>query len=177
MKRPENFEKIDGTTINVEGERVKIDLSNVNDNIFLFQNGHGNNWNNCILLEMDYPKNEYNIKICNIGMGDEGWYLNRECDLSVKDFQTIDTFTNWLSKTIKTIAEMTNLERVEQNYSTTIIRDTLPIVHSVTSSDGTKTYQVTDCNDGTGIWTCSCKAFVYSKQNPPTCKHIQLIKN
>jgi hypothetical protein len=51
-----------------------------------------------------------------------------------------------------------------------------PISHKVVNSDGNTTYDVIDMNDGTSVWTCTCKAFQYSKELIPTCKHIKQIK-
>lgn len=47
--------------------------------------------------------------------------------------------------------------------------------HSVIGSKGDK-YDVVDLNDGSGVWTCTCPAYTYSKVPGTDCKHITEVK-
>lgn len=177
MKRPENFEKIDNIKISVDGNIVLCDYDNFTGNkIFIFENNETNTWENVVLYEFDFENNQYSIKIVELGCGDDGWYYRKNVDIPISLFKSLDLFTEFIEITMENVFQNVDLDILGVNQGKTKAPIKVPIVHKVMSSDGTGHYDVTNLNDGTGVWTCSCKAFQYSKELIPTCKHIKLIK-
>lgn len=172
MRKPENFHKIDNADVMVGRVDCVIDVNK--DGFFVFGNGAG--WNNAILFEMNWDKEQYNVKICVLGEGNDGWYLHENLPIPKSLMKTLSTFKEFVKANILDVANNINLKSMEPN--TMGITDlTKPeIIHDVISSDGSKTYVVTENEGGTDLWTCTCPAFMYSKATPQTCKHIFQLK-
>jgi hypothetical protein len=88
MKKPENFDKIDNADIMVGSVDCVIDVSK--DGFFVFGNGVG--WNNVILFEMNWDKDQYNVKICVLGEGSDGWYLHENLPIPKSLMKTLSSF-------------------------------------------------------------------------------------
>jgi hypothetical protein len=174
MKRPENFEKIDNTKINVKGQDILIDFDHqFNNRIFVFQSGGTNLWSNVVMYDFNFSDDTYDIKICLLGDGDNGWYYRKGGLIPYVMFKTIDAFKEFIEITMENVFANTDLVLQEQNDSQTIIQSPHTILHKVVSSDNRTTYDVVNTGND---WTCTCKAFQYSKEAIPTCKHIKQIK-
>jgi hypothetical protein len=174
MKKPENFDKIDNADIMVGSVDCVIDVSK--DGFFVFGNGVG--WNNVILFEMNWNKNQYNVKICVLGEGSDGWYLHENLPIPKAQMKTLSSFKEFVKSNILDVANKVDLMNIKPNMMGMTELDAIEIIHSVASSSGPNLlYQVTE-NAG-GIkdeWTCTCPAFMYSKATPQTCKHIIQLK-
>ncbi len=174
MRKPENFHKIDNADITIDSTDCRIDVSK--DGFFVFENGA--NWKNVILFEMDWDNNLYKIKICEIGNGADGWYLDEKLAIPKELMKTLASFKEFVISNIKYIA--TKVDLTDRTHNKTGVTDlsSPEIKHTVASSSGPNvTYEVKE-NAG-GIkdeWTCTCPAFQYSKATPQTCKHIIQLK-
>jgi hypothetical protein len=174
MRKPENFRKIDNTDLIIGSVNCRIDVSK--EGFFVF--GEGAGWNNVILFEMNWDKDQYNVKICVLGEGNDGWYLHENLPIPKAQMKTLSSFKEFVKSNILDVANNVNLMDIRPNMMGLTELDAAEIIHSVPSSSGPNLlYQVTE-NAG-GIkdeWTCTCPAFMYSKATPQTCKHIIQIK-
>ncbi len=68
MRKPENFTKIDNADITIGSTDCRIDVTK-DDGFFIFANS---GWNNAVLFEMNWDKDQYNVKICVLGEGVDG---------------------------------------------------------------------------------------------------------
>lgn len=180
MKKPQNFSKIDHEIVKLGATGVRIEISNTDEAVYLFQIDGHTNWKNCIIFELLWDKNQYNVKICNIGDGAAGWYLHEQLPLSMDSMRTVERFKDFVLSNMYNIANNVDLTNKEYNMagvtdlSTTGLAE---IKHSVQSSSGPNTtYEVTENVLGTSDWSCTCPAFMYSKTTPQTCKHIKQLK-
>ena len=178
MKKPTNFSKIDREVIKVGNTAVVIDITN--NGFFVFKNGDAkSDWENCVLFEMDWESEKYNIKICLIGEGTDGWYLHQGLPIPKDLIQTSELFKEFVVTNMLGVASSVDLTDTTPNMAGVTELNTPEIKHTVASSSGPNvTYEVTENVSGIkDLWTCTCKAFQYSKEAIPTCKHIKLIKN
>ena len=173
MKRPENFDKIDNEIIKIGIVDCRIDVSK--NGFFVFGD---NKWDNAILFEMNWDKNQYNVKICVLGEGVTGWYLHQDLPIPKSLMKTLTDFKEFVKSNILDVASKVDLTNIEyyRAGATNLYAET--VFYEVLSSDGVTKYKVANLNDGiTNEWSCSCPAFVYSKETPRTCKHIKSVKN
>lgn len=170
MKQPENFYKIDNERLLIGRQKVTIDVSK--DGFFITAES---GWNNVVLFEMDWEKEKYNVKICILGEGTDGWYIHKNITIPKTLMKTMDQFKEFIKMNMIDVTKKTDLTDTTPNAGGVTIIDVIETKHSVPSSSGPNvTYEVTE-NAG-GIkdeWTCTCPAFQYSKSMPQTCKHIK----
>ena len=173
MRKPENFHKINNADVIVGSVNCRIDVSK--EGFFVF--GEGGGWNNVVLFEMNWDKDQYNVKICVLGEGNDGWYLHENLPIPKALMKTLSSFKEFVKLNILDVAAHVNLHNIEPNMAGETELDAVEIKHTVASSSGPNvTYEVTE-NAG-GIkdeWTCTWPAFQYSKTTPQTCKHIKQI--
>lgn len=174
MKKPENFDKIDSEIVKIGIVDCRIDVSKTG--FFVF--GDGSKWNNAILFEMNWDINQYNVKICILGEGIDGWYLYENLPIPHSLMKTLSSFKEFVKTNILDVTSNLDLTNIEYNRKgATDLYSTEPVFYEVLSSDGVTKYKVANLNDGiTNEWSCSCPAFVYSKETPRTCKHIKSVK-
>ncbi len=175
MRKPENFYKIDNETITIGSQPVTIDVSK--EGFFVTQCGGLNHWNNVVLFEMDWEKDQYSIKICVLGEGTDGWYLHEKLPIPKSLMRTISSFKEFVIVNMVDVAANVDLTNVEPNLAGETQLDAVEKKHNVPSSSGPNvTYEVTENVGGIAdLWSCTCPAYQYSKEIPQTCKHIKSI--
>lgn len=173
MKKPENFNKVDNETIRFGNTEIEIDVCN--DGFFVQQ--HDGVWKNCVLFEMNWDKNQYNVKICAIGEGTDGWYIHEGLPMQKESMLTIERFKAFVLSGMYDVVNKVNLDVVEPDTMGMTDMTLTEIIHSVVSSSGPNLlYQVTENVLGTSDWSCTCPAYQYSKEIAQTCKHIKQLK-
>jgi hypothetical protein len=174
MRKPENFHKIDNQTVKIGSQIVMIDVCK--EGFFVTQNSGNNHWNNVILFEMDWEKDQYNIKICVLGEGTDGWYLHEKLPIPKSLMRTISSFKEFVVANMVDVTAHVDLTNIEPYMAGETNIDAVEIKHNVQSSSGPITYIVTENTGGiAGEWACTCPAYQYSKETPQTCKHIKSI--
>lgn len=174
MKRPVNFEKLDYNKFQILGTELYLKVDNVQEDWIWIMTEGETDWTYVILLKFDFQHNKYNTRLCFNGLGMGGRDLNYGSKITTEMFKTKETFVDNVKIIIMKIANETDLTDIKDNNNSTIGKSN--IAHKVLSSDGSKEYEVIQYNDGTGVWTCNCPAFQYSKEVVPTCKHIKQIR-
>lgn len=174
MRKPENFHKIDNQTVTIGSQVVMIDVSK--EGFFVTQNGGNNHWNNVILFEMNWEKDQYNVKICVLGEGTDGWYLHEKLPIPKSLMRTISSFKEFVVANMVDVTAHVDLTNIEPYMAGETNIDAVEIKHNVQSSSGPITYIVTENTGGiAGEWACTCPAYQYSKETPQICKHIKSI--
>ena len=174
MKKPENFNKVDNETIKFGNTEIEIDVCN--DGFFV-QQRHDGGWKNCVLFEMNWDKNQYNVKICILGEGVEGWYLHEGLPFAKESMKTVERFKDFAISNMYDVANKVDLKDIRPNMMGMTDMTLTEIIHSVASQSGPNLlYQVTENVLGTSDWSCTCPAYQYSKELPQTCKHIKQLK-
>ena len=174
MKKPENFNKVDNEQIIIGSKKLSIDVST--NGFFVMANGT-TDWNNVVLFEMDWEKEQYNVKICILGEGTDGWYLHEGLPISKESMKTVERFKDFVISNMYDVANKVDLKDVRPNMMGMTDLTITEIKHIVQSSSGPNlTYEVTENVLGTSDWSCTCPAYQYSKETPQTCKHIKQLK-
>lgn len=172
MRKPENFQKVENEIIKLGSIKCKIDITR--DGFFIF----GDNWNNVVLFEMNWDKDQYNVKICEIGAGVDGWYVHEDLPIPKVLMKTISSFKDFVITNMLDVTNKVDLKNVTPNVAGVTELTTPEIIHSVPSSSGPNLlYEVTENVGGVSdVWSCTCPAYQYSKATPQTCKHIIQLK-
>jgi len=173
MKKPENFTKVDNSMITFGNTEIEIDVCN--DGFFV-QQRHEGSWKNCILFEMNWDKTQYNVKICAIGDGMDGWYIHEGLPIPKESMLTVERFKDFVISNMYDVVNKVNLDVVQPDTMGMTDMTLTEISHTVASSSGPTSYVVTENVLGTSDWSCTCPAFMYSKETPQTCKHIKQLK-
>ncbi len=105
MKRPENFENIDGEDFDIDGHHFYFDVDNLQNKkesswVWIFCNGQilGDY---CVKFELKWEHNCFSMKKCVLGEGDTGEYIFQDNLLTTDMATTKDIFVYCMSKYIK----------------------------------------------------------------------------
>ncbi len=105
MKRPENFENIDGEDFDIDGHHFYFDVDNLQNKkesswVWIFCNGQilGDY---CVKFELKWEHNCFSMKKCVLGEGDTGEYIFQDNLLTTDMAKTKDIFVYCMSKYIK----------------------------------------------------------------------------
>ena len=177
MKKPQNFQKIDNEVLKIKNQSIRIDVCN--EGFFVFQDNSGpETWTNAVLFEMNWENNTYNVKICVLGEGLEGWYLHSGLPIPKSLMRTVNSFKEFVQVNMLDVAAHVDLTNTAPNTAGETELDAAEISHTVASSSGPTSYIVTENVGGiSGEWSCTCPAYQYSKELPQTCKHIKSINS
>lgn len=171
MKKPENFESITHQSFKFLGIKWCIEVNGLNNNsngdysrVWLLPDDVGENLlKRVFYFDIYWNKNKVEIYVPIVGEGYEGPHIS-DYPIKVEDFKTKELFKNWLSTLVTDVIDKFNIQ------STRSISDGGSVLSFLVESDkGDKSYSVDYINK---TWSCTCKAFVFSKQIPQTCKHI-----
>lgn len=174
MQAPGNFQKVDNEILKIKSQSIRIDVSK--EGFFVFQDNGGpaQTWNNAVLFEMDWANNKYNVKICALGEGTDGWYVHENLPIPKSYMKTLSLFKEFVHDSMLDVASKVSLHKIEPNTMGLTELDAYEISHTVASSSGPTSYIVTENVGGlAGLWSCTCPAYQYSKSTPQTCKHIK----
>ena len=173
MKKPENFNKVDNEQIMIGHTQLTIDVCSAG--FFIFQTNSVNGWNNAVLFEMDWDKAQYNVKICILGEGVDGWYLHEGLPIPKASMKSVERFKDFAISNMYDVANKVDLKDIRTNMMGMTDLTITEIKHSVPSSSGPNlTYEVTENVLGTSDWSCTCPAFGWSRGKE--CKHIKSIR-
>jgi hypothetical protein len=80
MKVPVNFmSRLNGQVFTEKGFEFLVEV--INDNQVWIFGGTDVDFKNCILLSYDWPKGEFDVRICQIGNGTQGYTVENNLEL------------------------------------------------------------------------------------------------
>lgn len=118
-------------------------------------------------FDIHWRRNKCEVYAPLIGDGEHGPHI-KDYTIQSSFFKTPDEFKKWLAILMEDMMSEFNLQD-----ESGISFGTTALSFLVKSDTSDVNYSVDYINK---TWSCTCKAFVYSKQLPQTCKHISKIK-
>jgi len=170
MKRPVNFEKVDHLEFKHLGIKWEIRIADEGDKVlfdrvFLMPDDAAK-FGRVFMIELLWQAGKIDVTMPLWGEGANGPYI-KNYQFSTKEVRTQEDFIKSMKMIISSIIDTYSFEGDSIGLGYTPLEF---LVQSDTDSSKSHTVEYK-----AGLWTCSCKAFVYSKQSPPDCKHIQKI--
>ena len=175
MKKPVNFETIGhqyhkflGITwqLRVEG------LANIGDGdftrVWLLPDNEGERQlNRVFYFDIFWDKNKCEVYVPVAGDGVNGPHI-KNFGIMNENMKTPDEFKSFLEWMVEDIINEFNIQNASG------ISNGPSVLSFLVKSDSSDVYH--DVKYVNKNWSCSCKSFVYSKQLPQTCKHIDKLK-
>ena len=169
MKKPQNFENINHEEFRCLGIKWQIQLGRENSKlatkVYLVPK-NDNNLNRVFVLDVGWISKTIAVYVPLIGEGDNGPYIKQH-NFSINEVRTKEDFINSMKMIIIDIIDNFDIN------NDVIVGGSTPLSQLVKSDTSDVEYSVDYINK---TWSCTCKAFVYSKTQPQTCKHINKIK-
>lgn len=175
MKKPVNFEAITHTYYKSLGINWQIRIEeNDSDSdgdfnrVWLIPDNVGEEQiNRAFYFNIYWSKNICKVFVPRIGQGTIGINI-KNYDINPLHMKTSDDFKSWLVWIVEDLMNSFKL-----NDETDLLPGFTPLSFLVKSDSSDTHYSVNYVN---GDWSCTCPAFIYSKQLPQNCKHIDKIK-
>ena len=98
MIPPVNFYEINGKHIQSNGYEFYIEC-NQHDQVWLF-GGSAPDFDRCILLRYDWPNKKFNIKICEMGQGTTGYYIETDLRILRDEMLTMNSYLDKLKNIV-----------------------------------------------------------------------------
>lgn len=170
MKKPINFNSINYTYFKHLGIDWQVNVSKeMNEELvsrLYIQRLNDLQIKRVIMLDIAWHSEHMSVYLPKIGDGNNGPYVMR-FDFSKTQVKSLEEFTDLIKTFVRNILLKFNLKEGEVSDGYTTLN------WKVKSDTSDKEYSVDYIG---GMFSCSCKGFVYSKSTPPTCKHIDKIK-
>jgi hypothetical protein len=98
MIPPKNFYEINGKRIQSNGNEFYIECNEFNQ-VWLFGDC-APDFDKCILLHYDWPNKKFSIKICDIGQGTSGYYIERNLSILRDEILTMNSYLDKLKNIV-----------------------------------------------------------------------------
>ena len=170
MKRPINFDNIHYQEFKCLGINWTIQTSKEEDTdliskVFL-THGSDRTLSRVFVIDIHWFSKIMSVYLPLIGDGGNGPYIKQH-NFSSKEVRTKEDFINSMKMIIIDIIDNYDIN------NDVIVGGSTPISTLVKSDTSDTEYAVEYIGKQ---WSCTCKAFVYSKSIPQTCKHINKTK-
>ena len=170
MKRPVNFENIHYQEFKCLGINWTIQIgreeySELTDKVYL-THGSDRTLSRVFLIDIGWITERMEVYVPLIGDGNNGPYIKQH-NFSTKEVRTKEDFINSMKMIIIDVIDNYDIN------NDVIVGGSTPLSQLVKSDSSDVEYAVDYINK---TWSCTCKAFVYSKTLPQTCKHINKVR-
>ena len=175
MKKPVNFETIAFNKhkfLGIEWEIRVEGLANIGNGdftrVWLLPDNEGERQlNRVFYFDIFWDKNKCEVYVPVVGDGVNGPHI-KNFGIMNENMKTPDEFKSFLEWMVEDIINEFNVQNASG------ISNGPSVLSFLVKSDSSDVYH--DVKYVNKNWRCSCKSFVYSKQLPQTCKHIDKLK-
>ena len=175
MKKPVNFETITFNKhkfLGIEWEIRVEGLANIGNGdftrVWLLPDNEGERQlNRVFYFDIFWDKNKCEVYVPVVGDGVNGPHI-KNFGIMNENMKTPDEFKSFLEWMVEDIINEFNVQNASG------ISNGPSVLSFLVKSDSSDVYH--DVKYVNKNWSCSCKSFVYSKQLPQTCKHIDKLK-
>jgi hypothetical protein len=175
MKKPVNFETITFQKYKFLGINWEIRVEGVANigngdftRVWLLPDNEGERQlNRVFYFDIFWDKNKCEVYVPVVGDGVNGPHI-KNFGIMNENMKTPDEFKSFLEWMVEDIINEFNVQNASG------ISNGPSVLSFLVKSDSSDVYH--DVKYVNKNWSCSCKSFVYSKQLPQTCKHIDKLK-